>query len=119
MKRVLFTSFFVLALASIAFAQTDVPKPPLSDTQMIVALVGAFIGVVAHVVNEKVKAGEKESEVFRRWFLNRPTNTVLALAAAGGIALGLVVPTATTFQIFFTALVAGVASNEIMNRPGE
>ena len=91
----------------------------------VVLVVGAFVGMVAHIMKKRIEEGlapgETELSIFRKYVLAKPMSTLIAGVAAVGVAEGLAATAAgaTNGHLLLTAITAGFASNSLANRPGE
>ena len=91
----------------------------------VVLVVGAFVGMIAHIMKKRIEEGldpgETELSVFRKYILAKPMSTLIAGVAAIGVAEGLASTAvgASNSHILLTAITAGFASNSLANRPGE
>jgi len=91
----------------------------------VVLVVGAFIGMIAHIMKKRIEeglaSGETELSIFYRYIIAKPVSTGIAAVAAIGVAEGLAATAvgASNSHILLTAITAGFASNSLANRPGE
>ena len=87
------------------------------DWTNFVLVAGALTGQICHIVKKKAEGGEDELQVFRRWVLKRPFNTMASVAVSITAAYALQVVDMTLAQVFFTSFVTGIAANSVVNRP--
>lgn len=104
------------------------------DTLIILA--GSLVGQILHIIKKRTE-GKEESEsewdVFRRWVLAKPFNTLGATLVGFGIATGMAQWTEGALQavlgpgvavqlppmaMFIQAAITGMAGNSAVNRPG-
>ena|SRR3990167_213437 len=90
-----------------------------------VLVVGAFVGMIAHIMKKRLEdglaPGETELSIFYKYIVARPVTTAIAGVAAIGVAEGLAATAvgASNSHLLLTAITAGFASNSLANRPGE
>ena len=91
----------------------------------VVLVIGAFVGMVAHILKKRIeeglKDGETELSIFYKYIIAKPVSTIIAAVAAIGVAEGLAATAAGAppLHILLSAITAGFASNSLANRPGE
>lgn len=82
---------------------------------------GAIIGQVVHLVKKGTQENKEipEVEVFKRWVLQKPFNTVGAMVGGILAAMALNVESIDPFMQFLHAVTAGYVADSVGNRPGE
>ena len=108
---------------------------------LLTILGGSLVGQILHVVKKRTEGKEEtesELDVFLKWVVRRPLSTIsaaiVAFATAAGVNMG--IESALTTQMvaagatagtvaqvpgllqFFQAVLAGIAGNSAINRPG-
>lgn len=91
----------------------------------ILLVIGAFIGMVAHMMKKRVEdglqPGETEFSIFYKYIIAKPVSTGIAAIAAVGVAegLGTTAAGASPLHSLLSAITAGFAANSLANRPGK
>ena len=96
-----------------------------TNPQAIIALLGCLIGQVVHIIKKRTEDGkaddESEWQVFRKWVLARPINTLAASLVSWGAAVAMlhqIGPTSITVMLVNSIIVGGFG-NSMVNRPGD
>ena len=94
----------------------------------VLSVVGTLVGQVLHVVKKKTEEEPLnayvlgEANIFIRYIWRRPFNTLAAAlvgaSASVGLTAGEVAEAMSGVQVFLSAVVAGIAANSVVNRPG-
>lgn len=91
------------------------------DKMNLILLAGAIVGQILHVIKKRTEDGKgeglSEMDVFRKWVLARPGNTISAALVGWGASVGLATTT-DPLMAFLQAVVTGIAANSVVNRPG-
>ena len=90
-----------------------------------ISVIGSVVGQIFHIVKKKTEEEPTigEAGIFTRYILRRPINTLAAALTGAGAAIGLTSgETAAVMgqlNTFLAAVIAGIAANSVVNRPGE
>lgn len=86
----------------------------------LVVIGGAIVGQVVHLVKKgkQEKKDMPEVEVFKRWVLQKPFNTIGAMVGGILAAIALNVEGIDPLMQFLQAVTAGYMADSMGNRPG-
>jgi len=91
------------------------------DTLTLVVIAGSFLGQVAHIVKKRMqeeKGEASEWQVFRKWILARPLNTIASSLGGIAAAMALAVPGTDLMVAGVQAALAGWVADSSVNRAG-